>query len=118
MDNRTPQAVKVERPWGEFEQYTHNLPSTVKVITVRPKGKLSLQYHRKRDELWIILDPGVQVELEDKILRPQPGEKIFIPRETPHRLSAFEDEPVRFWRYLLGSSMRKTLCGSRMSMVA
>jgi mannose-6-phosphate isomerase len=58
MVNQTPSMVTVEKPWGKFKQYTHNLPSTVKVITVRPGAALSLQYHSKRGELWVILDPG------------------------------------------------------------
>src|SRR5919199_6128948 len=30
FDDRTA-SLKVEKPWGRFEQYTHNLPSTVKI---------------------------------------------------------------------------------------
>jgi hypothetical protein len=62
LDHRPP-SVKVEKPWGYFEQYTHNLPCTVKVITVSAGGTLSRQYHHKRDELWVVLDRGACVEL-------------------------------------------------------
>jgi mannose-6-phosphate isomerase-like protein (cupin superfamily) len=41
----TPSMIKVEKPWGRFEQYTHNLQSMVKIITVAPGGILSRQYH-------------------------------------------------------------------------
>ncbi len=88
MASPMPPSVKVEKPWGYFEQYTHNLPCTVKVITVSAGGTLSRQYHHKRDELWVVLDRGARVELDGKILHPQPEEKLFIPRETVHRLSA------------------------------
>jgi mannose-1-phosphate guanylyltransferase/mannose-6-phosphate isomerase len=81
-----PPSVRVEKPWGSFEQYTHNLPSTVKIITVEPGGTLSRQYHYNRDELWVILDPGATVEIGDEVLRPEPGDKLFIPRGTVHRL--------------------------------
>jgi mannose-1-phosphate guanylyltransferase/mannose-6-phosphate isomerase len=94
LDHRPP-SVKVERPWGNFEQYTHNLPSTVKVITVVPGGVLSRQYHHKRDELWVVLDAGACVELDGKILHPEPGEKLFIPRETVHRLSSVGEGEAR-----------------------
>ncbi len=47
MDH-TPPSLKVDKPWGKFEQYTHNLPSTVKIITVQLGGVLSLQYHHGR----------------------------------------------------------------------
>lgn len=101
MDHRPP-SIKVEKPWGRFEQYTHNLTSTVKIITVAPGGILSSQYHHQRDELWVVLDPGACVELDGKVLNPEPGEKLFIPRETVHRLSATGDAPVRILEISFG----------------
>ena len=94
MDYRPP-SVKVEKPWGRFEQYTHNLPCTVKILTVSPGGILSSQYHHKRDELWVVLDSGACVEMDEKVLHPKPGEKLFIPRGTVHRLSSTGGEEVR-----------------------
>lgn len=98
----TPPSVKVEKPWGKFEQYTHNLPCTVKVITVEPGGTLSRQYHYQRDELWVVLDPGGRVEIGDKTLHPSPEDKIFIPRRTTHRLSAPGEKPVRILEISFG----------------
>ena len=69
---------------------------------MRPGGTLSLQYHSKRDELWVVLDPGASVEVGDRVLRPQPEEAVFIPRRTPHRLSAIGEEPVRILEISLG----------------
>jgi mannose-6-phosphate isomerase len=83
-----PRSVKVEKPWGNFEQYTHNLPSTVKILTVAPGGILSRQYHHHRDELWVVLDEGACVELDGEVLHPDVEEKLFIPRGTVHRLSS------------------------------
>jgi mannose-6-phosphate isomerase len=94
LDHRPP-LVKVEKPWGHFEQYTHNLPCTVKIITVAPGGTLSRQYHHMRDELWVVLDAGACVELDGEVLHPGIGEKLFISRGTVHRLSAPGDDPVR-----------------------
>jgi mannose-6-phosphate isomerase len=94
LDHRPP-SIKVDKPWGSFERYTHNLASTVKIITVAPGGTLSGQYHRKRDELWVVLDSGARVELGGEVAQPQAGEELFIPRGTVHRLSAEGEEPVR-----------------------
>jgi mannose-1-phosphate guanylyltransferase/mannose-6-phosphate isomerase len=91
-----PPTIEVEKPWGRFEQYTHNALSTVKVITVEPGGALSLQYHHRRDELWVVLDDAdARIELGEEVIQPQEGEKIFIPRETAHRLTATGDRTVR-----------------------
>jgi mannose-6-phosphate isomerase len=91
----SPPLVKVEKPWGGFEQYAHNVPCTVKTITVEPGGILSSQYHHHRDELWVILDLGAKVELEEKVLFPSPGEKLYIPRGMVHRLSCTGERSVR-----------------------
>ena len=102
MDH-TPPSLKVDKPWGKFEQYTHNLPSTVKIITVAPGGTLSRQYHRHRDELWVVLDPGARVEMDGETLSPEPREKLYIPRGTVHRLSAaWGGGPVRILEVSFG----------------
>jgi mannose-1-phosphate guanylyltransferase/mannose-6-phosphate isomerase len=111
MIDHIPSTVEVEKPWGRFEQYTHNILSTVKVITVQRGGTLSLQYHHQRDELWVVLDSGALVEIGDCVLRPQPGEKVFIPRPAKHRLSALKDGPVRILEVSpSASSTRTTSC--------
>ncbi len=97
-----PQGLKVDKPWGRFEQYTCNEHSTVKIITVEPGEALSSQYHHKRDELWVTLDPGARIELGDQVLYPEREEKIFIPRQTVHRLSAAADDPVRILEISFG----------------
>ncbi len=102
LDSSRPLSVKVEKPWGRFEQYTHNVPSTVKIITVVPGGVLSSQYHHKRDELWVTLDAGAKVELGEEVLYPSPGEKLYIPRETVHRLSCVGERAVRILEVSLG----------------
>ena len=94
--------VRVDKPWGNFEQYTHNLPCTVKIITVEPGGTLSRQYHHRRDELWVALDPGARVELGEQVLSPAPGEKLYIPRGTVHRLSCEGERPVRILEVSFG----------------
>jgi mannose-6-phosphate isomerase len=99
--NRPP-SVKVEKPWGRFEQYAHNVPCTVKIITVDPGGILSSQYHHHRDELWVVLDPGAKVELGDEVVFPAPGEKLYIPRGTVHRLSCAGERPVRILEVSFG----------------
>ena len=102
MIDHIPPAIEVEKPWGRFEQYTHNVPSTVKVITVQQNASLSLQYHHRRDELWVVLDAGARIELGDTVLRPRAGDKVFIPRTTSHRLSAGDSGPVRILEVTFG----------------
>ncbi|MGQ9630205.1 MAG: phosphomannose isomerase type II C-terminal cupin domain [bacterium] len=83
---------KVEKPWGNFKQFTLNTQCTVKILTVKARGILSKQSHRYRDELWVALDDGLKVELNDRTIWPRKGEEIIIPKGAVHRLSAPEKE--------------------------
>jgi mannose-1-phosphate guanylyltransferase/mannose-6-phosphate isomerase len=83
--------VRVEKPWGGFVQYALNERVTVKILTVEPGHELSLQRHRMRDELWVVLDEGAEVRVGDRELRPGVGEEVWIPRGTLHRLRAGEN---------------------------
>ena len=90
------------RPWGGFERFTLNQPSTVKIITVHPGHRLSLQRHRLRDELWTVLDTPLQVEIAGVGWVASPGEKIWIPRGTTHRVAA-GDSGGRFLEIAFGN---------------
>ncbi len=102
MIDYVPPTIEMQKPWGKFEQYTHNTLSTVKVITVEPGSSLSLQYHNWRDELWVVLDAGAEIQLGDTVIRPQVGEKVFIPRSMVHRLSTAGDRSVRILEVSFG----------------
>jgi mannose-6-phosphate isomerase len=71
-----------------FKQYAHNSPVTVSLMTVAPGRRLSLQSHMLRDELWIVLDAGARVQIGDTLLHPNPGDELWIPANTPHRLGS------------------------------
>ncbi len=81
-----PEIIDFAKPWGNYRLYVQNKRCTVKVLTVNPHQMLSKQSHENRDEVWTILDVGLRVELEDQILDTEPGQLIFIPRGTKHRL--------------------------------
>ena len=100
-----PETLHVDKPWGAFDQYTLNTPSTVKILTCNPGQKLSLQRHSHRDELWVALDPGVVVDLDGVELRPAVGEEIWLPLGSTHRLrcDAGTPGPVRVLEVRLGT---------------
>lgn len=83
-----PPVKGVERPWGSFRQYAHNEDVTVSLMEVKPGQRLSLQSHTGRAELWIVLDAGASVEVGDETLHPSPGDEIWIPANTRHRLGS------------------------------
>lgn len=75
-----------ERPWGRFDQYSHNAVTTVKVITVQPGQRLSLQRHARRSEYWIVLDGPVDVTLGEDTWAAHEGDTIWIEVGQAHRL--------------------------------
>lgn len=47
--------VPEERPWGNYRIIEHHESYKIKLITVKPNCRLSLQRHAKRDELWQVI---------------------------------------------------------------
>ena len=80
--------IYTDKPWGFFEQFALNEQCTVKILHVKEGGCLSKQYHKNRDELWVMLDEGLVVEIDGKVMKPKKGKSVFIPRGSTHRLSS------------------------------
>ena len=80
-----------KRPWGEFEQFTQNKTSTVKIIRVKKGEALSLQYHHHRSEFWHILEGEAVVTIDDKKIQAKKGDEFFIPEGSQHRVEANTD---------------------------
>jgi mannose-1-phosphate guanylyltransferase/mannose-6-phosphate isomerase len=83
-----PPVTSVERPWGSFKQYANNQEVTVSLMSVKPGQRLSLQSHTGRAELWIVLDEGAAVQVDDEIFYPKAGDELWIPAQARHRLSS------------------------------
>ncbi|MDR2348315.1 MAG: phosphomannose isomerase type II C-terminal cupin domain, partial [Bifidobacteriaceae bacterium] len=97
-----PAVSATTRPWGEQRQYAHNYPVTVSLMTVQPGRRLSLQSHPGRGELWIVIDDGAQVQVDDDKWLAKAGEEIWIPANGRHRLGA-KDHPVRVVEVAFGN---------------
>ena len=82
----------VDKPWGKVATYALNQPSSVRVITVEPGQETSVHYHRMRDEMWVVLDPGLTIEIGNRVVEAQPGEEFMIPAEETHRIRCGGDD--------------------------
>ena len=78
------------RPWGEFYGWDSAHTWYVKTLVIKPGKRLSLQYHKKRSERWVlvegdatavIVENGKTVETPLKI-----GETFIVEKGTAHRL--------------------------------
>jgi len=77
-----------KRPWGKFERFTLNEKTTVKILTVLPRKRFSLQTHKNRKEFWHFLDNPAKVTIGNKTIRVKKGDKIIIPKNTKHRVES------------------------------
>jgi len=92
------------RPWGKFRSFPHSQAGSIKIITVKPGEALSLQYHQKRSEFWIVLDEGLEVTAGDRVWQPEANEEIFIPCKTPHRIRCLGQKQARIMEIWIGKS--------------
>ena len=90
---------RIEKPWGweliwaETDQYVG------KLLFVRGGESLSLQYHERKDESWLVREGRARLELGDvggelEELEIGPGDAFRWRPRTVHRLSAIEDTLV------------------------
>jgi len=78
---------KVYRPWGWFDVIDEGNFYKVKRLYVKPGGKLSYQYHKKRSEHWTVIDGIATIKIEDKAQKLTSGESIFIAQGQKHSLA-------------------------------
>jgi len=100
--SRADEVFVAERPWGQFQQFVANEMVTVKIITVEPGHRLSLQKHGHRDEMWQVLDVPIDIEVNDEKWVAQPGERVWVPQGATHRMGNSGTEPGRLLESAFG----------------
>lgn len=81
-----------ERPWGNFRQFTHNSPSTVKIVFVKKGEAFSLQYHNNRTEFWKILSGTPEVTIGESVVHAKKGDEFTIAPKINHRVSSIDTD--------------------------
>ena len=102
----------IDRPWGGFyvldESQAQNFSSlffnnldvsklflsgklSPKILVIKPKKRLSWQYHHRRSEIWSVIKGGVLVsksddDIERESINLNAGEQIEIKKEERHRI--------------------------------
>jgi mannose-1-phosphate guanylyltransferase len=81
-----PHRYHEDRPWGSFDQFTLNEPSTVKIVRVAAGKRLSLQRHAKRSEFWRVIEGAGTATIGSEERPVAMGDELEIPVGTLHRL--------------------------------
>lgn len=84
------------RPWGEFWVLEDAPSHKVKKIQVNTRGRLSLQYHHHRAEVWTIVSGTGTITINEEVKDYSVGEVVHIPQGARHRIENKTEEPVVF----------------------
>jgi len=74
------------RPWGSYEIMTSGPGFQTKRLTVTAEKRLSLQWHRHRDETWVVARGTARVTVGEEQHTLGRGESIFVARNVHHRI--------------------------------
>ena len=94
---------EVRRPWGKYDSVQGGERHQVKLITVNPGAKLSLQKHRFRSEHWIVVSGVARATNGEDTFLMKENESTYIPAGVVHSLENPSDEILEIVEVQTGS---------------
>jgi mannose-6-phosphate isomerase len=94
------QPERVEKPWGYELIWAVSEHYAGKLLSVNAGHALSLQFHREKDEAWLVQSGRAKLELGDageSVLMEEvvgPGAAFHYSPGTVHRVTALEDTTI------------------------
>jgi len=86
---------EVHRPWGKYESLIMAPGYQVKVISVNPGAKLSLQKHEHRCEHWIVVAGVARVTKGEDVFSLYTNESVYLPKGTVHSLENDQESVLK-----------------------
>ncbi|MCX8059373.1 MAG: sugar phosphate nucleotidyltransferase [Spirochaetes bacterium] len=98
----------IKRPWGIFtEIFNSDDGYKIKRIEVFGSESISLQFHNKRDEHWIIVKGSAIIQLGDKKMNCKKGDHFFIQKGQLHRIINENEESLVFIEVQIGDYLEE-----------
>ncbi len=97
------QHLRNMRPWGHFEPLSLGTRFQVKLLSVKPGAKLSLQMHHHRSEHWTVVAGTAKVTIGDRDQLVSENESLYIPATEWHRLENPGKVPLEVIEVQIGS---------------
>jgi mannose-6-phosphate isomerase-like protein (cupin superfamily) len=100
LDQWAFEVTKVEKPWGYELIWARTDIYVGKVLFVKAGHSLSLQFHREKDEAWLVQSGRAKLELGEvgeSILKEEviaAGAAFHYVPGTVHRVTAIEDTTI------------------------
>jgi len=100
LDPWTFEPRRVDKPWGHELIWALTDAYCGKLLHVKAGQSLSLQFHRVKDEAWLVQTGRARLELGavgDAVLKEEivgPGDAFHYAPGTVHRVTALEDTDI------------------------
>ena len=80
------QKMIVKKPWGTYEVLLDEPNYKVKRIVLNPYERFSLQYHKHREEHWVVVEGTAKVTIDENIKIVTEGQSVYVPLGSLHRM--------------------------------
>jgi mannose-1-phosphate guanylyltransferase / mannose-6-phosphate isomerase len=97
------QHLRNYRPWGFFETLNISGRFQVKLLHVKPGGKLSMQMHHHRSEHWIVVQGTAKVVIGETEKLVRENESVYIFATQWHRLENPGKVPLELVEVQIGT---------------
>jgi mannose-6-phosphate isomerase len=94
------ESTKIDKPWGHELMWALTDDYCGKLLFVRAGESLSLQFHREKDESWLVHSGRARLDMAapgEKVPRSEvvgPGAAFRILPGTVHRVTALDDTTI------------------------
>ncbi|MEK7287439.1 MAG: S8 family serine peptidase [Elusimicrobiota bacterium] len=100
------------RPWGASQVLREGPGYKAKILTINPKSRTSLQFHRHRSETWIVLEGETCVILGESIQKLKTvnlkiGQTLRIPSRFIHRIENATSKILLIFEVQWGKILRE-----------
>ena len=94
---------EVYRPWGRYDSLDSDAGYQVKLLTVNPGAKLSVQMHYHRSEHWVVVAGKARVHYGNESHDLNVNESTYHGKEVVHALENPGDTPLELIEVQVGS---------------
>ena len=99
--------TKTHRPWGFYKIIDEGKNYKSKQIVVYPGQKISLQYHNKRAEHWIIVEGVAKITIGTDIRILEANQSVYVPKTVKHRIENIGESDLRFIEVQTGAYLEE-----------
>ena len=82
------------KPWGSEQIVWKKGKQIIKNLIVKEGEQLSLQFHHKRNEDWIVRLGECEITIDDKVYQATANDRFSVPKLSKHRIKAITDTIV------------------------